>query len=152
MGGGRSGYPGGNADTGEPHVMTALTRALGRGHTRKLAVGAVLFAATLAIAAGPSLAAIARVAAKRTAPTASFRVWPRPRALVSAVITWGSPVSAFPPGYPERPPPICAHYGRKSGACGQQTPSAASRCQSIPRNGVGRPALLRVGGRRLGSG
>jgi hypothetical protein len=37
--------------------MTALTRALGRGHTWKLAVGAVLFAATLAIAVGPALAA-----------------------------------------------------------------------------------------------
>jgi hypothetical protein len=41
--------------------MTALTRALGRGHTRKLAVGAVLFAATLAIAVGPALAAAATV-------------------------------------------------------------------------------------------
>ncbi len=37
--------------------MTALTTALGRAHTRKLAAGAALFAATLAIAAGPALAA-----------------------------------------------------------------------------------------------
>ena len=41
--------------------MTALTTALGRGHTRKLAVGAVLFAATLAIAVGPALAAASTV-------------------------------------------------------------------------------------------